>query len=103
MRIAARTHWAALRGPTACELLTSAEVAAVRARLGPDPLRRDADPDACFTRISASRAPTAGLLIDQKVLAGVGNVYRAEILFRHGVHPLTPGLKVDRSLWELMW
>jgi endonuclease-8 len=103
MRIAGRTHWADLRGPNVCELLTHAEVAAVRARLGPDPLRRDADPDACFTRIAASRTSIAVLLMDQKVLAGVGNVYRAEILFRHGVHPLTPGLKIDRGLWDLMW
>src|SRR6476469_2867280 len=42
MRMVGATHWADLRGPTACELLRDKEVAAVRARLGPDPLRRDA-------------------------------------------------------------
>ncbi len=42
--------------------------------------------------------------MDQAVLAGVGNVYRAEILFRHRMHPLRPGrtLRVSqfRALWE---
>jgi len=38
------------------------------------------------------------LLMDQKVLAGVGNVYRAEILFRHRVSPFRPGKAVDEAL-----
>ncbi len=103
MRVVGRTHWADLRGPTACEVLTDVEVAALHARLGPDPLRRDADPDACFARVSRSRTPIAVLLLDQKVLSGVGNIYRAEVLFRHGVHPLTPGQGIDRALWDLLW
>jgi len=103
MRVVGSTHWADLRGPTACEVLTDVEVAAVHARLGPDPLRRDADPERCFTRIAKSRTPIAVLLLDQKVLSGVGNVYRAEVLFRHGVHPLTPGQGIDRALWDLLW
>ncbi|SDD52084.1 Fpg/Nei family DNA glycosylase [Actinokineospora iranica] len=103
MRIVGRTHWGDLRGPTACEVLTGAEVNALRARLGPDPLRRDADPDRAWDRISRSRTPIAVLLLDQSVLSGVGNVYRAELLFRHGVHPLTPGRSLDRAQWDEMW
>jgi endonuclease VIII len=103
MRMVGATHWTDLRGPAACELLTDAEVVTLRARLGPDPLRADADPDRAWARISRSRAPIAGLLMDQAVLAGIGNVYRAEVLFRHRVPPLLPGRALDRPLWTDMW
>ena len=103
MRMVGEAHWTDLRGPAACELLTGAEVAALRARLGPDPLRADADPERAWTRISRSRTPLAALLMDQGVLAGIGNVYRAEVLFRHGVPPLLPGRSLDRPLWTEMW
>ncbi|MEU5851103.1 Fpg/Nei family DNA glycosylase [Saccharopolyspora shandongensis] len=103
MRIIGRTHWTDLRGPTACELLTGEEVAALRGRLGPDPLRRDADPERAWQRISRSRTSIAALLMDQKVLAGVGNVYRAEVLFRRGIPPYTPGRSLERERWEAIW
>ncbi|WP_424184787.1 Fpg/Nei family DNA glycosylase [Actinokineospora sp. G85] len=103
MRVVGPTHWADLRGPTRCEVITDAEVKALRARLGPDPLRRDADPERAWNRVSKSRTPLAVLLMDQTVLAGVGNVYRAEVLFRHGVHPTLPGAKVDHALWTDIW
>ncbi len=103
MRLVGATHWTDLRGPTRCEILTDAELTALRARLGPDPLRRDAKPDLAFQRVTKSRQPIAVLLMDQKIIAGVGNVYRAEVLFRHGVHPMTPGNLVDRALWDILW
>ncbi|MCE6993549.1 Fpg/Nei family DNA glycosylase [Saccharothrix sp. S26] len=103
MRLSGPTHWTDLRGPNRCEILTDVEVAALRARLGPDPLRRDAKPDLAYARIARSRQSVAVLLMDQTVLAGVGNVYRAEVLFRHGVHPLVPGNRVDRALWDDLW
>ncbi|HEV7210460.1 MAG TPA: zinc finger domain-containing protein [Blastococcus sp.] len=95
--------WTDLRGPTACEVLTRPEVAAILARLGPDPLRPRADGGRAFRRIAASRTPVGALLMDQTVLAGVGNVYRAELLFRHGVSPSRPGRSVDEALWARMW
>jgi endonuclease VIII len=103
MRLAGATHWADLRGPTTCELVTEAEMLTVRSRLGPDPLRRDADPDRALARIQRSRTPLAALLLDQAVIAGVGNVYRAEVLFRHGIHPLLPGRSLDAGVWAEMW
>ncbi|MBB4689479.1 Fpg/Nei family DNA glycosylase [Amycolatopsis jiangsuensis] len=103
MRLSGRTHWTDLRGPNRCELLDPAQVDAIRARLGPDPLRRDAKPDRAWDRISRSRTSVAALLMDQAVLAGVGNVYRAEVLFRRGVAPLVPGRALDRGLWDEMW
>ncbi|MEV0678045.1 zinc finger domain-containing protein [Actinosynnema sp. NPDC050436] len=103
MRVVGPTHWTDLRGPTRCEVLTDGEVAALRGRLGPDPLRRDARPGLVFARVAASRRSIGVLLMDQAVIAGVGNVYRAEVLFRHGLHPLTPGHRVDRALWDAIW
>jgi endonuclease-8 len=95
--------YADLRGATACELLTGAQRDAVVARQGPDPLRADADPDRAWERIRGSRAPIGGLLMDQTVLAGVGNVYRAELLFRHRIDPQRPGRTLRVGQWRAMW
>jgi endonuclease VIII len=103
MRMVGRTHYADLRGPTACQLMTDAEADAVHARLGEDPLRPDADPDRAWARISRSRAPLATLLMDQSVIAGVGNVYRAELLFRHGLDPQLAGRALRREQWDALW
>jgi formamidopyrimidine-DNA glycosylase len=95
--------WADLRGPTACEVLAAPEVATILARLGPDPLRPRADPLVAHRRIARSRTAIGALLMDQSVLAGVGNVYRAELLFRHGVSPFRPGRAVDGEAWGRLW
>lgn len=92
-----------LRGPSACELLTPPEVDAILARLGPDPLRADADPERAWTRIHRSSAPIATLLMDQSVLAGVGNVYRAEVLFRQQIAPMTAGRRISKVRWNAIW
>jgi len=103
MRLIGGTHWTDLRGPNRCELLMPDQVDAIKARLGPDPLRRDAKPDRAFERISTSRTSLAALLMDQSVLAGVGNVYRAEVLFRHGINPMLPGKSLDPVQWKEIW
>ena len=92
-----------LRGATACELMTSNEQQRLLDRLGPDPLRADADWTRAWERVRRTRSPIAGLLMDQSVLAGVGNVYRAEVLFRHRVDPLRPGSTLRRSTFQQMW
>lgn len=91
-----------LRGPAACELVTEPEVDALLARLGPDPLRPEADPDVFVARVRRSRRAIGSLLMDQKVIAGVGNVYRAEVLFRAGLDPFTEGRRVPdpSALWD---
>src|SRR5690625_5310159 len=95
--------WVAdLRGPYICDVLTPAEVDAIETRLGPDPLRPDAQEQQAWERIQRSNKTIAELLLDQKVLAGVGNVYRAEVLWRHRLSPFTPGKKVKRSSWLTM-
>jgi endonuclease VIII len=103
LRLEGEEHYADLRGPTACELWTPPEVTRLIARLGPDPLRPDADPERAWTRISRSRTAVGVLLMNQEVLAGVGNVYRAEVLFRHGVSPYRPGRDVQRAVFEGLW
>ncbi|MET7359484.1 DNA-formamidopyrimidine glycosylase family protein [Streptomyces sp. NPDC005562] len=92
-----------LRGPTTCALVTDEEKQAIHDRLGPDPLRDTDDPAKAYRRISRSRTTIAALLMDQKVIAGVGNVYRAEVLFRHGVDPYLPGKDVSEELWATLW
>ena len=99
----ATASYADLRGATACELQTREQREALVARLGPDPLRPDADPDLAWHRIRRSRAPIAGLLMDQSVVAGIGNVYRAELLFRHRVDPFRPGTSLRVGRWREMW
>jgi endonuclease VIII len=95
--------YADLRGAIACELVTGEQRAAIVARLGPDPLRPDADPEAAWARVGRSRAPVGTLLMDQAVVAGVGNVYRAEVLFRHRIHPLRPGHTLRRRQFDAIW
>jgi endonuclease VIII len=98
-----RPSYGDLRGATACELMTVEQRQGVLDRLGPDPLRADADWTVAWERVRRSRGPIGALLMDQSVLAGVGNVYRAELLFRHRMHPLRPGNTLRRSQFEAMW
>lgn len=100
---AERPSYADLRGATTCALVTESRRDGVVLRLGPDPLRDDADPTRAWTRISRSRTPVGTLLMDQTVVAGVGNVYRAEVLFRHRIHPLRPGDTLRRGQVEAIW
>jgi endonuclease-8 len=98
-----RPSYADLRGATACELVTEAQREAVVDRLGPDPLRDDADPSHAWRRISRSGTAIGALLMDQTVVAGVGNVYRAEVLFRHRIHPRRPGRTLRRRQFDAIW
>ena len=97
------TAYADLRGAIICDLVGAARRAEVLGRLGPDPLRPDADPDLAWRRISASPRAIGDLLMDQKVLAGVGNVYRCEVLFRQRIDPFRPGKELRRSSWDAIW
>jgi formamidopyrimidine-DNA glycosylase len=103
LRLTAGSTTADLRGPTACEVLTAPQVRDVHGRLGADPLRRDADPEAAWQRLRRSRTPVGALLMQQDLVAGVGNVYRAEVLFRAGLDPHRPGSAVDRETWDRLW
>ena len=103
MRMVGAEYGTDLRGPTVCEVVDEARVSDVVAKLGPDPLRSDADPSWAWTRIAKSRRPIGALLMDQTVIAGVGNVYRSELLFRHGIDPFRPGRDVSESEFNEAW
>jgi endonuclease-8 len=95
-----------LRGPTVCAVVTPDKVDQIQARLGPDPLRPDADgdhSDLALQRILHSTRPIAELLMDQSVLAGIGNVFRCEVLFRHRVDPFRPGREIRPTTWRAIW
>ena len=92
-----------LVGPNQCDLWTPEDAESLRGRLGPDPLAKGDKPDRMVERISASRAAIGGLLLDQSVVAGVGNIYRADVLFLLGIHPLTPGRDVAPERLNELW
>ncbi len=103
LRLESEDAYADLRGPTACEVLTPPEVSALAQRIGPDPIRKDADRERAWRRVSRSRAPIGTLLMDQSAFAGVGNIYRAEALYRAGIDPYRPGRDVSRAEFNVMW
>jgi endonuclease-8 len=103
LRIADERHVADLRGPMACTVVDQEEVGRLVARQGPDPLQPAQDPDAAYRAIARSGKTLAELLMDQTVLAGVGNIYRCEVLWRHRLHPLKPGRSLKRASWQLVW
>lgn len=103
LRLETESHVVDLRGATTCELLDPPGVDALIARLGPDPLHRRADPGRAFQRLQRLRMPLAAALTDQSVVAGVGNVFRAELLFRHRRDPFRPAREVTAQEWQQMW
>ncbi|SEA58520.1 formamidopyrimidine-DNA glycosylase [Bowdeniella nasicola] len=106
VRLATNHGIADLTGPNQCRVLSAPETLAVTSRLGPDPLRADADPERFITRARQLRRPIGELVMDQAVISGPGNIYRAEALFIAGIHPWRPGNRVSiarlRTLWDVL-
>lgn len=94
--------WLELRGPSDCSLWADAKWAALLERLGPDPLEGD-DPAAAFAAIAKSKMSIAQLLMEQDVIAGIGNIYRAELLFRAGLNPFVEGRAVPLKTLKAIW
>lgn len=103
LRIVGPHGLADLTGPTACEVVDAAGRQAVIDRLGPDPLRADADPGRFVDRVLGSRTAIGVLLMNQDVIAGIGNIYRAEVLFRARLDPSVPGRDLTRGMVEGLW
>ncbi len=104
-RLLTEATCADLRGPTSCEVLDGAGVAAALARLGPDPLVDDPEEaqERFLRAVRAKATPIGLLLMDQSVVAGIGNVYRAELLFRAGLSPFTPGKALPEDVVRALW
>lgn len=105
LRLATDRTVADLRGPTACVIQNRAEMEASVAKLGPDPAHDGSPAEAeRFVRAVRKRSTAIGkLLMDQAVVSGIGNVYRAEILYRAGLDPHTPGKLVPEELVRRIW
>ena len=99
---ASKVAWVELRGPMDCSIYSQEKWDALLERLGPDPLNGDG-PEKMITRIGKSKKAIGELLMDQSVAAGIGNIYRAEFLFRAGLSPFTPGKEVEESTLRSIW
>jgi len=94
--------WVELRGPMDCSIFTQEMWERLLERLGPDPLNGDG-PEKAIAKIGKSRKAIGALLMDQSVAAGIGNIYRAELLFRAKLNPFTPGNEVAEKLLRSIW
>lgn len=97
-----------LRGPTTCRVIDRPTVDEVCAKLGPDPLAggkqlAGGKKTDVLSKISSSGKPIGGLLLDQSIVAGIGNIFRAEILFEIGLNPTMPGNELSKSQLDAIW
>ena len=106
VRLASQSHCVDIIGPNTCELMPSSDMEAFKLRYGADLLADNPEPERALAAIKKSRAPIARLLMDQKVISGIGNIYRAEILWLRKIDPMTRGVDMDeadlRALWDEM-
>jgi len=95
-----------LTGPTVCELIEPSREETVRARLGPDPLqarKRDHSAAQLADKLRRRSIPIGAAIVDQSVMAGLGNIYRAEVLFLTGIHPETPAREISFEEIDSIW
>jgi endonuclease-8 len=91
-----------LVAPSKCELLDPPRVAALLSRLGPDPLRPDANLREALQAWSRAAGAIGAVLLDQAVVAGIGNVFRSEALHAVGIAPRRrAGALTERELLAL--
>jgi endonuclease VIII len=103
VRMISATHVVDINGPNTCEVLDMPGLLGLTSRIGPDVLRKDADPDRSFKRIAKSKTSIGQLLMDQSVIGGIGNIYRSEILWRQRINPATPGNRISREVFDRLW
>jgi formamidopyrimidine-DNA glycosylase len=105
VRLLTPTAVADLRGPTVCEVDTPEQAQAQIDKLGPDPLVGDplANEERFVAGVRKRNVAIALLLMDQAVVSGIGNVYRAELLFRARQNPFTPGKELPEDVVRALW
>lgn len=92
-----------LVAPTRCEVFDRPAKASLITRLGPDPLRSDADPLEARRRIASFSGSVGAALLDQSVVAGVGNVFRAEALHACRIAPTRPARALSADELDALW
>jgi len=102
-RMYTETDWFELRGAIAIEIYDAAMRGLLEDRIGPNPLDPAAQPKRAYDRIVASRTAIGLQMMDQSIVAGIGNIYRSEVLFLNGVNPLDPGSTLERKTWRAIW
>lgn len=103
VRLVGGHGWADLRGPSDCRVETESEAALAVKKLGPDPLNPDETGDLFLARAGRSARPIAALLMEQQVISGVGNIFRAESLFRQKVDPFLLGKQAAEGTLRGLW
>jgi endonuclease-8 len=99
---AEKVAWVELRGPMDCSVFSQERWEKLLTRLGPDPLNEDG-PEKAIAKVGKSKKAIGALLMDQSVAAGVGNIFRAELLFRARLNPFTPGGEVGETTLRSIW
>jgi endonuclease-8 len=94
--------WVELRGPMDCSVYSQEMWEKLLKRLGPDPLNGDGA-EKFVEKVKKSKKSIGELLMDQSVAAGVGNIFRAELLFRAKLNPFAPGKEVEESTLRSIW
>jgi endonuclease-8 len=94
--------WVELRGPMDCTVYTQEMWEKLLTRLGPDPLNGDGA-ERFIERVKKSKKTIGELLMDQSVAAGIGNIFRAELLYRTKLNPFMPGKEVEESTLRSIW
>lgn len=123
-RIVSDHGWADLRGPTACEVLSTEQVQLQLGKLGPDPLvgsavrfraakgkdldlNPEAELESSYKEFRANllktKTPIGIALMNQQIISGVGNIYRAEALFRNRISPQLPSNEVSSRAAKMLW
>ena len=103
LRIYTKAEWIELRGGTDTSIFSEEKWQALLARLGPDPLREDSDAKEALGVIEKRTTPIGLLLMDQSVIAGIGNIFRAELLYRAQINPFRPGKEVGSRAGRGIW
>lgn len=62
---------------------------------GPDPFEKEANADYLFSRIKNSTASIKSILLNHKIISGIGNIYASEILFATNISPTRIGKKIS--------
>ena len=103
LRLATDSYISDLSGPTKCEIMSVEQMISKKQSLGQDPIHEEANPEIVWQKIKKSKKSVGQLLMDQSVVAGIGNVYRAELLFMSNVSPFIPGTALEENKFRKIW